>query len=253
MRLAKENPSWGYDRIAGALNNLGHRISDQTVGNILKEHGIEPAPDRQRSKSWSTFIKSHWDVLASIDFTTVEVWTPRGLITFYLLFVMELKTRCVQFAGCTVQPDEAWMKQIARNLTDCEDGFLRDKKYLILDRDTKFCKSFRSLLSDSAVEPLLLPPRSPNLNAHLERFFGSLKSECLDQLIFFGERSLRNAVNQYLIHYHTERNHQGLGNQLIKPEAKVGSGKRGPPANDTLPIQCRERLGGLLRYYHRAA
>jgi hypothetical protein len=104
LRMAKENPSWGYGRIQSALANLGHQISDATAGNILKAHDIEPAPKRKRSMSWSTFIKAHWDVLAAIDFTTVEVWTKGGLTTFYLLFVMELKTRVVRFAGCTVNP-----------------------------------------------------------------------------------------------------------------------------------------------------
>ena len=101
LRMAKENPDWGYDRIQGALANLGHEISDQTVGNILKAHGIETAPERRRQTTWKTFLKAHWDVLGAIDFTTVEVWTKGGLVTFYLLFVMQLKTRRVHFAGCT--------------------------------------------------------------------------------------------------------------------------------------------------------
>ena len=132
LRMAKENPTWGYDRIAGALANLGHEISDQTVGNLLKQHGIEPAPLRKRQTTWSTFIKSHWDVLAAVDFTTVEVWTKRGLVTFYLLFVMELKTRRVHFAGSTANPNSSWMRQVARNITDAEDGFLRGKRYVIM-------------------------------------------------------------------------------------------------------------------------
>jgi transposase InsO family protein len=184
-------------------------------------------------------------VLAAIDFTTIEVWTKGGLLTFYLLFVMELKTRRVQFVGCTTSPNQAWMQQIARNLTDAEDGFLDGKRYLIMDRDTKFCESFRSILGQSDVEPVILPPRSPNLNAHLERFFGSLKSECLDRMIFFGENMLRGAVGQFLVHFHQERNHQGLGNKLIEPDEEVGL--------DQGEIDCRERLGGLLRYYHRKA
>ena len=248
LRFAKENPSWGYDRIQGALGNLGHKVSDQTIGNILRESGIEPAPDRKRTGSWSVFLKAHWDVLAAVDFTTVEVWTTRGLITFYLLFVMELKSRRVHFAGSTVHPHTAWIKQVARNLTDWNDGFLKDKKYLIMDRDSKFCEAFQAVLKDSDVTPVILPPRSPNLNAHLERFFGSLKQECLDQMIFFGERPLRNAVKEYLAHYHGERNHQGLDNRLVDPGEKVTT-----VANPTLPIQCRKRLGGMLRYYHRAA
>ena len=107
LQLAKENPTWGYDRIQGALANVGYRISDTTVGNILKSHGIEPAPSRKTTGSWSTFLKAHWDVMAAVDFTTVEVWTSRGLTTFYLLFAMELNTRKVHFAGCSVYPNEA--------------------------------------------------------------------------------------------------------------------------------------------------
>jgi len=183
LRMAKENPTWGFDRIAGAIQNLGHYISDESVGNILKKHGIEPVTDRKRSTSWSTFIKAHWDVLAAIDFTTIEVWTKGGLVTFYILFVMELKTRRVHFAGCTVHPDEAWLKQIAKNMTDCEDGFLKGKRYLLMDRDTKFCESFRGLLDDEGVEPVQLPAKSPNLNAHQERFMRSIKTECLNRMI----------------------------------------------------------------------
>ncbi len=104
LRLAKENPAWGYDRIQGALANLGHEISDATVGKLLKTNGIEPAPARKKTTTWMTFIKAHWDALAAIDFTSVEVWTKGGLVTYYLLFVMELKTRTVHFAGCTPNP-----------------------------------------------------------------------------------------------------------------------------------------------------
>jgi putative transposase len=110
------------DRIQGAISNLGHVISSTTVANLLKAHGIEPAPDRRRQSTWKDFLQAHWDVLASVDFTTIEVWTKSGLVTFYLLFVMELATRRVHFAGCTANPDEAWMCQTARNLTDGERG-----------------------------------------------------------------------------------------------------------------------------------
>ena len=158
----------------------------------------------------------------AIDFTTIEVWTRGGLVTYYLLFVMEVATRRVHFAGCTANPDEPWMKQIARNLTDCEDGFLNGKRFLIMDRDTKFSDAFRKTLEDEGVESVRLPPRSPNLNPHLERFMRSLKDESLSRLIFFGETSLRTAVGQFLEHYHGERNHQGLGNQLINPGEEVG-------------------------------
>jgi transposase InsO family protein len=227
------------------MANLGHAVSDATVGNILKASGIEPAPHRKRTTTWTTFIKSHWDVLAAIDFTTVEVWTKCGLTTYYLLFVMELKTRAVRFAGCTVNPSGPWMTQIARNLTDAEDGFLTGKQYLLLDRDTKFCGRFRDLIEQQGTECVRLPPRSPNLNAYLEWFMRSIKEECLLKMIFFGEASLHNAVNQYLAHYHAERNHQGLENKIIQPSVEF--------ARETGAIECRGRLGGMLRYYHRRA
>ena len=245
LRFASENPTWGYDRIQGALANVGYHISDATVGNVLKANGIEPAPVRQRQPVWATFLKAHWDVLAAIDFTTVEVWTKGGLVTFYLLFAIELKTRRVHYAGCTPNPDERWMKQIARNLTDTEDGFLNGKRYLLMDCDGKFSPAFREFLGNESVEPLRLPPRSPDLNAYIERFMRSLKTECLSSMILFGENSLRRAVKAYVEHYHAERNHQGIGNQIIEPGEGVGR------SDGT--IECRERLGGMLRYYYRNA
>ncbi len=167
-------------------------------------------------------------------------------MTFYLLFVMELKSRRVHFAGCTASPDDTWMRQIGRNLTDAEDGFLAGKQHVLMDRDTKFSHGFRQVvLQKAGAAPLQLPHRSPNLNAFVERFFRSLKSECLGQLIFFGQKSLERAVLQYLEHYHAERNHQGLSNTLIAPSDEVGSA--------TGDIQCHERLGGMLKYYQRAA
>ncbi len=245
LRFARENPTWGYDRIQGALFNLQKEISATTVGNILRAHGLEPAPRRQRSISWKTFLKAHWDVLSAIAFTTVEVWTKNGLVTFYLLFAIKLSTRRVCFAGCTANPHDLWMRQIARNLTDPFDGALVAGSYLLLDRDAKYSDSFRKLLKDEGVQPIRLPAKSPNLNAYAERFMRSLKEECLDRLILFGEGSLRQVVHQFLTHYHAERNHQGLDNRLIDPgeEAKQVAGQ----------IACRERLGGLLRYYYRDA
>ena len=155
VQMARENPSWGYDRIEGALANLGHHISDTTVGNILREHGIEPAPRRKSQTTWRAFLKAHWDVLAAIDFTTIEVWTKNGLVTYYLLFVLELSTRRVQLAGCTTNPGEVWMMQIARNLTDSEDGFLCAKRYLLMDRDSKYSGVFRGLIEEVGVNPTL--------------------------------------------------------------------------------------------------
>jgi putative transposase len=245
LKLAGENPSWGYDRIQGARANLGHDISDQTVGNILKVNGIEPAPERKRQTSWGTFLKAHWDSLAAVDFTTTEVWTVHGLVTMFVLVVMELKTRRVEIAGITAHPDSAWVRQMGRNLTDPHDGFLRNASHILVDRDTKFLPLRHFLETSTEIEPVVLPPRSPNCNAHLERFMLSLKSETLDRMIFFGEGSLRTSLKEFTAHDHTERNHQGVHNELIDPGGKVGS--------IVGTIDCRERLSGLLRYYHRRA
>ncbi|TWT36639.1 Integrase core domain protein [Posidoniimonas corsicana] len=241
VRFAKQNRSWGYRRIQGALANLGHDVSESTVANVMKANGLEPAPIRRKRTPWKEFLKAHWDQLSAVDFTSVEVWTPRGLITFYALFVIELKSRRVTFAGLTTSPNDAWMQQVARNLIDDEDGFLKDSKLLLMDRDTKFSAAFRHTLSLGGVHALRLPPKTPNLNAYVERFMRSLKEECLDRMIFFGEGSLRNAIRQYLEHYHTERNNQGIENRLIEePDEQPPDGV----------VQCRERLGGMLKHYH---
>jgi len=184
-------------------------------------------------------------VLAAIDFTTVEVWTPRGLVTYYLLLVMELATRRVHLAGCTRNPNEVWMKQMARNLTDPLVGFLRDKRYLLMDRDTKYSEAFRHLLEQAGVDCVRLPARSPNRTPHIERFMRTIKDECLDRIILFGENSLRKATREFLAHYHGERNHQGRENRIIEPRAEVGQLQG--------QIRCRERMGGMLRYYYRDA
>ncbi len=245
LKMARENPSWGYDRIQGALANLGHVVSDQSVGNILKAIGIEPAPERKQSTSWNTFLKAHWETLAAIDFTTTEVWTLGGLVTHYILVVMDLKSRRIHVAGVTTQPNAAWVRQVGRNLTDSFDGFLNEHTHLLIDRDTSFLPLRDFLEKHTSIIPVVLPPKSPNCNAFIERFFGSLKSECLRKLILIGRASLIRALNSYELHYHSERNHQGLENKIIAPEENVGASEG--------TIDCRERLGGLLNYYTRRA
>jgi putative transposase len=246
MRMAEENPTWGYRRIQGALANLGHAIDTITVRNILRQHHLEPAPQRRKAgMNWGQFLKMHWEVLTATDFFTVEVATWHGLLTYYVLVVMEPATRRVHMAGITPHPTAAFMPPCTRQLTDSFDGFLLGKRYLIHDRDTKFTPVFDGLLKGSGVEPVVLPPRSPNLNAHCERFVRSIKEEALNQMIVIGEASLLYILRSYLTYYHHEGNHQGLGNQLIVPEPGIGS-QHGSVAR-------RERLGGLLNYYHREA
>jgi hypothetical protein len=152
VRMALENRSWGYTRIKGALANLGHKVGRSTIANTLREQGIDPAPQRAQHTSWSTFLKAHWECVTATDFFTVEVCTLRGLVTHYVLFFIDLASRSVEIAGITTHPNEAWILQIARNLTDPEDGFLGGTRYLILDRDTKYTDAFRCTLVREGIQ-----------------------------------------------------------------------------------------------------
>ena len=172
-------------------------------------------------------------------------WTASGLVTYYVLFVIHHATRAVHIAGVTPNPDTAFLVQVARNLTDYRDGFLRGKRYLILDLDTKFTGQFTRTLHDAGVEVVRTAYQAPNMNAIEERWVLAVKSECLDKMILFGGESLRRALREYCAHHHTERPHQGLGNELIETEKSGGS------ASDE--IVETDRLGGLLRSYSRSA
>jgi putative transposase len=240
--MAQENLDWGYDRIVGASANLGYKISDQTVGNILHCHGLPPAPERKHTTTWPAFIRTHLALLAGTDFFTAEVFTLRGLVTYYVLFFIHLESRRVDIAGITVHPDERWMQQMTRNVTMEGCSAILDCRYLLHDRDTKYSRSFRAIIASGQVEPLMLPARSPNLNAYAERWVRSVKEECLSKVVLFGERSLRRALSEYVEHFHAERNHRGKGNVLLFP--------RDTHICREGPVQSRERLGGLLRYYH---
>jgi transposase InsO family protein len=245
VRVARENSGWGYTRIMDALRNLKCDVGRSTVQRILAEHGLEPSPQRSKRMSWADFLAAHWDQIAAADFFTVELMTLRGLVRYSILFVMELSTRVVYVAGIDSDTSDPWMKQIARNLTESFDGFLLGKTKFIHDRDPRFTWEFRKMLKDAGVDPVKLPRRSPNLNAYAERFVRSIKSECLSKMLFFSEAALRRAICEYIEHYHTERNHQGLDNRLIMPpvEEQPGLG----------PVECRKRLGGLLKFYRRRA
>ena len=245
VRMASENRDWGYRRIQGALANLGHEVARGTIAKILKEHGPEPAPERNRKTTWKEFLSRHRDVIVAADFFTVEAWTRRGLTRFLVLFLIDVSSRRVEIGGLARQANGLWMSQVARNLSDAAEGFLVGKRYLIHDRDPLFTAEFLETLGTSGVKLVKLPPRSPNLNAHAERFVRTIKESCLERMILFGEGSLRKALHEFVAHYHHERNHQGLGNRLIIEE-ESGVGTSGP-------IQCRQRLGGMLNYYYREA
>lgn len=245
LSIAKENRTWGYTRLQGALENLGHKVGRSTVAKVLKEAGLDPAPERQKQTTWKEFLRSHFAVLAAADFFSVEVWTAAGLVRYHVLFVMRLATREVQIAGIIPEPNGSWMKQVARNLTDGLDGFLHGCRYLIHDRSSLFTPEFAMILESVGIETVRLPAHSPNLNAYAERFVRTIKEGCLDLMILIGEGALRRAVSEFVLHYHTERNHQSLENKIIRPEFSEF-----PRAGE---VRCRERLGGMLRYYYRAA
>jgi putative transposase len=243
--MATENRDWGYRGIQGALSNLGHMVARGTVANILKKNGIEPSPQRNRQTNWKEFLSRHWELLVAADFFTVEVWTRRGLQRFLVLFFIDLSSRRVKIAGIGAKANGLWMSQIGRNQSDPIDGLFVGKRYLIHDRDPLFTAEFLEMLADIGIQSVKLPPRSPNLNAYEERFVRTIKESCLDRLILFGEGSLRKAIREFVAHYHLERNHQGLGNRLITPQAI--------PTDSNGTIQRRQRLGGMLNYYYRAA
>jgi hypothetical protein len=192
VQMATANPGWGYTRLRGALWNLGHDLGRNTIKRILADAGLEPAPERGKRTTWKTFLKAHWGAIAAMDFFTVEVLTWRGLVRYFVLFTIDLKTRRVHIAGIVHEAYGQWMEQVARNLTDPVEGFLRDKRYLIHDRDPLFTRRF-----------------------------------CLNKVIPFSEKHLRKIVSEFMEHYHRERNHQGLGNRLI--EATLASAPNAGP------------------------
>ena len=217
------------------------------MGNTLKRYGLAPAPQRKQKTTWKEFIQAHMAVLAGTDFFTVEVLTWRGLVTYYVLFFLHLETRRVTLGGLTRHPTEAWLAQMARHAADETSGCLRQHRYVLHDRDAKFCRAFADVLQSSGIRCLTLPARSPNLNAFAERWVRSVQEECICKLILFGEASLERALREFIAHFHSERNHQGKGNRLLFPPAPS------VPTTSSGSIHCQERLGGLLRYYARAA
>ena len=243
IRFKEENPRWGYRKIRDQIVYLGYKISKSSVKNILIENGYDPEPDLTVRSTWHEFIKSHWDVLAACDFFTIELLVGSKLIRCTVFFVIELATRKVFFAPIKLQPDGEYMKQVARIMTDC-GGFLRRKRYLIHDRDPLYnTTGFHEILKTSGIEPLKLPARSPDLNCYAERFVKSVKFECLNHLILSSVQQLEYTLEQYCEYYHHEWIHQSL-DRIIEPIHKT---------DDEAEIVCIERLGGLLKSYHRLA
>lgn len=248
ISMATLNPDWGYGRIRGELLNIGHDVKKQTIKNVMKREGILPAPDRQKKSPWNRFIASNLDVLAACDFFTYDVVDALSgfkVRTYYVLFFIHLGTRKVHIAGITEHPSHNWMRRLAYNLTNYEDGFLKDCKYLIHDRDFHFMKSgFRDVLTKENVKCIATARKAPDMNAYAERWIQSIKGECLDKLMLFHEGSLKHAIKHYVIHHNEERSHQGIDNTLIEPNFERTSEGR---------VVCKKRLGGLLNHYRRIA
>ena len=241
IRMATENPTWGYTRIQGALKNLGHRVGRSTIARILRAEGIPPG--RQRPMAWRTFLQAHWSALVAADFFTTEVWTARGLVTYYVAFLLEVKSRRIQVIGCTPYPNEAFVIQCFRQVT-AETGLLADGRLLICDRDPKWSSGVEEWLGTAGVRVVRTPAAAPNCNAYAERFVRSVKEECLNRIVPLGERHLRRTLREFVAHYHGERNHQGLANELIE---------RPPEWAATGGVRRRQRVGGILNFYYRSA
>jgi putative transposase len=242
VRLGRENPRWGYQRIRGELRKLGIRISATTVRSILRRAGLDPAP-RRAGPTWAEFLRSQAAGIWATDFFTVETI---GLRTLYVLFFIELSTRRVHLAGVTAHPDAAWVTQQARNLAIEER--LSGVRFLVRDRDAKFTGPFDAVLRAEGVRVIRTPVRSPRANAVAERFVRTVRRECLDHVLVYDRRHLELVLGAYVAHYVDERPHRGLGLAVpagIRP-AEV------PGATPTL-VERRDVLGGLIHEYRRAA
>jgi hypothetical protein len=217
LKLATENIGWGYTKIRDALRGLKIEIGRTTVSDILAEAGIEPAPERRRRCTRKQFLTSHWETLCACDFFSVETLGLFGTARVMVFFVMDLWSRAMHIAGIRVDPDGAWMMQTARTLLDPDVGFLRKATHLIHDRDPLFTQAWTRLLKSGGVTCVPIPAQSPNCNPHVERFVKTVRTECLEHFVIFGERHLRHLRKEFLAHYPTERYHQSLGGRLIQP------------------------------------
>ena len=250
VRLARENPGWGYRRIQGELVGLGIRIAASTVWEILRREGIEPAP-RRLDSSWREFLRRQAASILECDFLTVDtVFLKR----FYILFFIELQSRRVHLAGVTAKPDSAWVTQQARNLIMRLDDEGISVRFLIRDRDSKFTRDFDEVFRSECIHVIKAPVRAPRARAHAERWVGSVRRECLDRLLIVGRRHLERVVRVYALHYNTHRPHRALDQQppLAKPPP-VGARAPSGQSLQLDHLRRRDRLGGLLHEYELAA
>jgi len=243
LRLAQENPRWGYSRIHGELVKLGYGVVRSTIRDILKRRHVPPAPDRERRGSnWRQFLARHRHQIVACDFFTVETLF---LKTIYVLFFIELGTRKVHLAGCTAHPTAAWVTQQARHLSwQIQDGAM-PCRFLIRDRDTKFSVGFDTVFRSEGVEIVRTPYRSPRANAVAERWVGTARRECLDQMLILNECHLRRVLREFVVYYNERRPHQGLHQQCPVPHVADNP--------DGGAISCQDILGGAIHDYYREA
>jgi putative transposase len=247
LRLAAENPSWGYRRVHGELLTLGIKVAASTVWEILREAGIDPAPDRAAT-TWTQFLRSQAEALLAADF--IETITLTGT-RMYVLAVIEHTSRRIRILGATAHPSAAWVTQAARNLVmDLEDTRCR-AKYLIRDRDGKYPALFDAVLADAGITVVLSGVRMPRMNAVMERWVRTCRRELLDRILIFNQQHLRHALREYEVFYNTHRPHQGIAN--ARPLARLPEPITDPHQLAHLSIHRRDRLGGILREYEHAA
>jgi putative transposase len=240
LRLAQENPRWGYPRIAGELLKLGVRVSPSTVRRLLLAAGLKPAP-RRAGPSWREFLRQQAASTLACDFFTVETLTLRR---YYVFFFIELASRRVHLAGCTTNPTGSWVTQQARNLGF--SGVFEQTRFLIHDRDSKFSGAFDEVFRSEGIRVIRTPIRAPQANAYAERFVRTVRGECLDWILILGRRHLERALRIYPTHYNRERPHRALA--LLSPESVDTASP-----HIAGEIERRDRLGGLIHEYHRAA
>jgi putative transposase len=245
LRLARENPRWGYQRIAGELAGLGIRVSATTVRKLLREAGLGPAGERSRL-SWREFLRSQAQSMLACDFFTVDTVRMRRL---YVLFFIELGSRRVHLTGCTKNPSGAWVAQQARNLAWSLAERASPLRFLIRDRDSKLTDAFDEVFRSEGISIIRTPVRAPKANAFAERFVGTVRRECLDWMLIFGRRQLERTLRTYVEHYNGHRPHRGLG--LVPPQP--GPLLRLAGSEQPGQVRRRDRLGGLVHEYRVAA
>jgi putative transposase len=243
LRMARENPTWGYRRIHGELVGLGIMLAPSTIWGILRRHGIEPAP-RRAELSWSEFLRAQASAIIACDFLTVDTVCLRRL---YVLFFIEVGSRRVHFGGVTANPHERWVTQQARNLVMTLAEREQPVRFLVRDRDSKFTRSFDEVFRCEGIRVIRTPVRAPRAKAHAERWVGSLRRECLDRILIVGRRQLEQVVRAYISHHNEHRPHRSL--EQRPPLAKSPPAERPPPNQ----VGRRDRLGGLLHEYHAIA